>query len=101
MSYIDPIEVSPQDYKVLAENENVRILEMRLKVGESDNMHSHPTMAAYFVQGGKARSTGPDGEIQEMDIPTGAAMFMPAWTHRVENIGDTELHAIYFETFEN
>ena len=36
MAYIDPIEASPDHYKVLMENEQVRVLEMNLKGGQTD-----------------------------------------------------------------
>lgn len=40
MEYIDPVEVSPRNYKLLLENDQVRVLEMNLKSGEIDEMHS-------------------------------------------------------------
>ena len=46
MTYIDPVEVSPDNYKVVLENDHVRVLEMNLKVGEKDEMHSHPSETA-------------------------------------------------------
>jgi hypothetical protein len=42
MAYINPVEVSPDNYKVL-ESDHVRVLEMNLKAGEKDEMHSHPS----------------------------------------------------------
>ena len=38
----DPVKTSPQYYKVLLENDQVRVLEYRLKAGEKEAMHSHP-----------------------------------------------------------
>ena len=97
MTYIDPVESSPNNYKVLQENDHVRMLEMIVPAGESDILHSHPDEAVYFITGGKARVTV-DGEEMEMELPDGASMLHEAWTHQVTNIGDTEIRAIIVET---
>jgi mannose-6-phosphate isomerase-like protein (cupin superfamily) len=97
MTYIDPVESSPNNYKVLQEDDNVRMLEMIVAPGESDNLHSHPSEAVYFITGGKARVTV-DGEEMEMELPDGASMLHGAWTHQVTNVGDTVIRAIIVET---
>ncbi len=43
MVYIDPVESSPNNYKLLFENDEVRVLEMSLRSGETDEEHSHPS----------------------------------------------------------
>ena len=97
MAYIDPVEVSADNYKVLLENDEVRVLEMSLHAGQSDVEHSHPTETVYFITGGKVKIHLPDGQSDEAEIPDGFAMYHEAWTHRVENVGDTDMHAIIFE----
>lgn len=97
MPYIDPIEASPGNYKLLEENDEVRVIEMIVKAGESDIEHSHPSESVYFITGGKVRIHLPDGNSQEAEIPDGHVMLHEEWTHRVENIGDTDVHAIIFE----
>ena len=96
MTYIDPIEVSPNNYKQLFERGKVRIVEMTLKAGESDIEHSHPFEVVYFIKGGKAR-IHLGNESVEADIPDGHVMEHEAWTHRVENIGSSDIHAIIVE----
>ena len=98
MAYIDPVEASPDNYKLLIEEGNTRIVEMRIKAGESDITHSHPSELVYFVKGGKARVHMEGGETMEAEFPDGGVMAHGAWTHRVENIGDDDIHAIIFET---
>ncbi len=51
MTYIDPVKVSSKQYKVLLENDDVRVLEMSLKAGDKDTQHSHPSETVYFVRG--------------------------------------------------
>ena len=49
MTYIDPVQVAPNNYKVLEENDHVRVLEMNLPAGQKDEMHSHPSETVYSV----------------------------------------------------
>lgn len=97
MDYIDPVMASGKHYRELLANEQVRALEMRVAPGESDNTHSHHDETVYFVTGGRVRVHLPDGGSQELEIPDGFVMWHEAWTHRVENIGSSEIHAIIIE----
>ena len=55
-----PEEVSPDVYKVLLENEDVKVLEVTFAPGQSDNMHQHGVMTIYGITGGKLQGTSPD-----------------------------------------
>ena len=96
MAYIDPCEVSPEHYRVLFSNEHLRVVEMTLPAGAKDNEHSHPNETVYFITGGKVRIYVGDDSM-EAEIPDGHVMYHEAWTHVVENIGDTDIHAVIFE----
>ena len=100
MDYIDPVKVSPNNYRILLENEHVRVLEMNLAAGESDEMHSHPSETVYFLRGGKVRFHFPDGGPAEAEPPDQGVIWHEAWTHRVENIGASDIHAIIVESKE-
>lgn len=97
MTYIDPVQVSPNNYKVLLENEHVRVVEMNLRAGEKDEVHSHPAETVYFITGGKAKIHLPDGQAVEAELPDGHVMWNEAWTHQVENVGGTDIKAIIVE----
>jgi quercetin dioxygenase-like cupin family protein len=85
-------------YRVLFENEAVRIVEHRLEAGEREPEHTHPPMVAYFVGGATAMITEADGSTSEPTIPTGAFLEkLEWWTHSLENTGDTPLHSILVE----
>ena len=43
---------SPEQYRVLLENDQVLVLEMVLEPGESDRLHDHRDETVYFQQGG-------------------------------------------------
>lgn len=98
MEYIDPTAVSPMHYKTLFENDMVRVLGMDLPAGQSDEMHSHPSETVYFLSGGQARVHMPDGEAADVEFPDGHVMWHEPWTHRVENVGDTDIHAVIVES---
>src|SRR6267143_7204454 len=90
----DPVKISPQYYKVLLENEQVRVLEYRLKAGEKEPMHSHPAGVVYVLNGAKLKFSYPDGRTEEKAATTGETIWREPTTHAVENIGDTQAHAI-------
>jgi quercetin dioxygenase-like cupin family protein len=90
----DPATTSPKYYKVLLENDQVRVLEWRLKPGEKEAMHSHPAGVVYELTASKLRITFPDGKTQEASGAAGETFWRGPTTHAIENIGDTEAHAI-------
>src|SRR4051812_43392322 len=90
----DPVITSPNYYKVLLENHQVRVLEYRLKPGEKEAMHSHPAGVVYVLSGARVRFTYPDGRSEERPAAAGETFWREPTTHGVENIGDTEAHAI-------
>jgi len=90
----NPVTTSPQYYKVLLENDQVRVLEYRLKPGEKEPMHSHPAGVVYVLSSAKAKFTYPDGRTEEKTASAGRAIWREPTTHAVENVGDTETHVI-------
>jgi beta-alanine degradation protein BauB len=93
----DPVQVAPNVYSVLFENDRVRLLEVRLEAGDSSTMHSHPDYVVYNLTGGKVKFTGPSGESEEVELPAGEAMWREAEDHSTENVGGTEVRALLFE----
>ncbi|MEY2536343.1 MAG: beta-alanine degradation protein BauB [Verrucomicrobiota bacterium] len=90
----DPEKASPQYYKVLLENDHVRVLEYRLKAGEKEPMHSHPAGVVYVLSGATLKFSYPDGRTEEKGAAAGETIWRDPTTHAVENVGDTEVHAI-------
>ena len=97
MTYIDPTTASPDNYKLLHEDDEIRLIEMNVKAGEIDNQHSHNDELVYFVSGGSVRIHLPDGQSMDADIPDGHVMAHEPWTHTVENTGSKDVRAIIFE----
>ena len=48
----DAAKVAPHVYKVLFENEQVRLLEVIMQPGDSSEMHSHPDYFFYLLSSG-------------------------------------------------
>ena len=93
----DAVQVAPNNYKVVEENDRVRILEYRGGAGAKTEMHSHPDVVAIAVADIKVKFTSPDGQSFEAEMKSGQAMFMPGHDHSTENIGGTEGHVIIVE----
>ena len=92
----DAVKVAPDVYTVLFENERVRVLDVRMAPGQSSAKHSHPDGVWYVLAPMKARFTSADGGAAEAEIPAGA-VWRPAETHAVDNIGTTDIRAIAVE----
>ena len=94
----DAVEISPDLYTVRLDNERVRVLDYRLKPGQTERMHSHLAGVAYVVNGAKVRTILPGGESQVGELHSGDVHWRPNnVVHAVENIGTTEEHAIIVE----
>ena len=93
----DAAKVAPHVYKVVFENERARVLEVRMRAGENTAIHSHPDYFVYLLSGGKVRFTSPSGESIDVELPAGAGMWRKAEEHATDNIGTTEVHALFFE----
>ncbi len=92
----DPVKLSPKYYKVLLENEHVRVLEVRIKTGEKEPMHSHPAMAVYLFKDMKAKVGAPDGKLGEIEGKAGTALWAEPASHTFEVLSG-ENYALLFE----
>lgn len=93
----DMVKVAPKNCKVVLENDQVRVIRVVLKPGEKVEMHSHPANIVYFLTGGKAKYTSPDGKTEERESRAGQAVWSEAATHATENVGTTESRVLVIE----
>ena len=93
----DAVQVAPHVYKVLFENERVRLLEVLLKAGESSAMHSHPAYVIYGLGEGKVKFNSPSGESADVEVKAGDVMWREPEDHAVEDVGSTDVGALIFE----
>jgi beta-alanine degradation protein BauB len=94
---VDPVVISPQYYAVLLDSNHVRVLEYRLPPGRREAMHRHPAYVIYFFQAAKLRATYLDGHSSETVVTPGETLYRDALSHAVENIGETDVHALLIE----
>ena len=93
----DPVPIYPQNYKVLLENERVRVLDFQLKKGAKEDFHAHPAAVTYVIAPFKIRFTFPDGSTRIREAKAGDVFYGDALTHASENIGDTDAHGLLVE----
>jgi quercetin dioxygenase-like cupin family protein len=86
----DPVNISPQYYTVLFENDQVRVIEFRMRPGEKEPMHSHPKGVVRYLSDATFRSTLPDGTISVSSAKEGDVGWREYRSHALENIGTTE-----------
>jgi len=93
----DPVPLYPENYKILVENERVRVMDFMLRKGVTERMHQHPAHVLYVLEGFKIRFTFPDGRTAVREARTGDVLFSEAVMHSPVNIGDTDAHGILIE----
>lgn len=93
----DPLPLYPENYKVIIENDRVRVMDFKLKKGAKENMHFHPAHVVYVLTGFEIRFTFPDGKTVIRETKTGDVLFSEAVMHEPENIGNTDAHGLLVE----
>ena len=93
----DAVEVASHAYKVVEENERVRVLEVRMQPGDKTEMHSHPALVAIAISDGQFKFTLSDGQTIEAGLKAGQTLYQDAVEHTTENIGSNEVRAILVE----
>ena len=76
--------------KVVAEDDNVRVLRYAPAAGDQSAMHSHPESVVVVLKGGRVRYTLPDGTQKVIELKAGDAMIRPPVTHRDQAIDPVE-----------
>ena len=93
---LDPVASNPEHYKVVFENERVRVLEYTDQPGEKTTPHQHPDSVMYTLS--TFRRLLVSGEAQrEVEMVAGLVGWLPAQEHHGENIGSTPTHVLFVE----
>jgi quercetin dioxygenase-like cupin family protein len=96
---LDPTVTDPDKYRVVFENERVRVLEYTDAPGQRASPHEHPDSVMVTLSSFRRRLHH-DGGTREVEIPAGLASWLPAQQHSGENIGETATHTIFVELKE-
>ena len=68
---VDGLVSSPANFKLLLENDHVRVLQYTLLPGALDHWHTHPPRVGYVLSGAKIRVTEADGSHEDYDEKAG------------------------------
>jgi len=94
---LDPVKLDPNHYKVVIDNDQVRVLRVNYGPHEKSVMHEHPASVAVFMTDGHTKFTLPDGTSQNVDGKAEDATWADAGKHLPENVGDQPFEAIVIE----
>lgn len=95
----DPVETNPGNYRLVFENDRVRVLEYTDSPGHSTTEHHHPDSVMITVSAFHRRLSS-NGKTMDVELPAGVARWVPEQDHAGENIGDTETHTFFVELKE-
>ena len=93
----DPVKVDSTHYKVEFENDQVRVLRIKVGPKEKSIMHQHPNAVAIFMTDVNGKFTFPDGKSEDSVRKAGDVLWTPAITHLPENVGDQPFEVILVE----
>jgi len=80
---------NPRSYRVVLENERVRVIEYKSRPGLGvcgEGVHSHPAHLAIALTPAKVKVTQ-NGKTTYGDVPAGEVMYFEAEVHQAENVG--------------
>ena len=95
--HLDPVATNPEHYRVLFENEVVRVLEYVDAPGDRTTPHDHPDSVMVTLSGFQRRLYAADGRSRDVEMPGGHVGWLPAQRHSGHNVGDTETRVIFVE----
>jgi quercetin dioxygenase-like cupin family protein len=95
---LDPVKVDPKEYKVMFENEQVRVLDVKIGGGKTAPMHEHGLnrVVAYLTDQ-KIRVTAEDGKSDVVEHKAGDVAFAGPAKHKEENLNPTPFEVMVVE----
>jgi quercetin dioxygenase-like cupin family protein len=95
----DPTVTDPDKYKVVFENDRVRVLEYRDEPGAKTSPHDHPDSVMITLSGFDRRLIVGD-QSRDVRLEQGEMRWLDAQQHSGENTGTTPTHVIFVELNE-
>ena len=104
---MDSVNAAPKNHKVLFENDHVRLLEVTVQPGETENMHGHKYPSVFMMDApqpkitnrnleepanGDAGQRPPPRAVYEGQYPNCRAMTTPQPPHQVTNVDTFPQH---------
>jgi hypothetical protein len=93
----DALQVAPNVYKVVFENERVRVLGFVTEPGQKWPVHSHPDSVAVSLSDYSVRNIIPGQAPTDRHSKLGDVRWISATSHIGENTGSTEMRGLIIE----
>ena len=90
---------NPELYRVVMENERVRVLEYHDRPGDRTTLHGHPDSVMITLSSFRRRLIQGDRQA-EVELEAGTVRWLDAQAHAGENIGESESHSFFVELKE-
>ncbi len=97
----DPLKVAGTYYKLVFENERVRVLSFHAPPGAKWALHAHPDSIVISMTDYKVKNMVPGSEPVTRDAKKGAVLWIPARSHTGENVGTTDMDCVLVELKES
>jgi hypothetical protein len=93
----DPVVTDGDKYKVVLENDRVRVLEYRDLPGQRTSPHHHPDFVLCALSAFKRKFVLADGKEAVREVLPGQVAWGKAHSHIGENVGTTDTHVLIVE----
>jgi hypothetical protein len=93
----DPVVTDGDKYKVVLENDRVRVLEYRDKPGQRTSPHYHPDYVLCSLSSFTRKFILSGGREAVRDVRPGDVVFGKAQSHIGENVGSTDTYVLLIE----
>lgn len=97
----DPIVSDPDNYRLVMENDRVRVLRYHDVPGTKTHLHAHPDSVLYALSSFRRRLAFPDNTSKEREFQQGDVMWLPAQIHSGENIGTSDTEVLLLSLIHN
>ena len=96
----DPLTVAPDLYRVVFENERVRVLAFHGGPGARWGLHAHPDAVVISMSDYTVRNVVPGKDPTERSPRRGDVLWIAARSHTGENVGATDMDCLLVELKE-
>jgi beta-alanine degradation protein BauB len=95
---LDPVKLDPKDYKVAFENDQVRVLHVKIGPGQSTPLHEHTlNRVVVYLSDQKIRVTTPDGKSSVAERKAGEVGWAGPAKHKEENLNSSPFDVMVVE----
>jgi len=97
-SPLDPVKVDPKSYKVELENDQVRVLRVKIGPHQTVPMHEHMlNRVVVYLTDQNFRVTTPDGKAESVQHKAGEVSWGGPTKHKEENLSDKPFEVLVVE----